>query len=105
MSKFTDYQFQPFVKEAIQNLGYTEPTPIQKEIIPLMLKETSAIGQAHTGTGKSHSFLIPIVERINVEEDHLQAVITAPTRELAAQLYDRSEERRVGKEMRCRVGE
>lgn len=88
MSKFTDYQFQPFVKEAIQNLGFTEPTPIQKEIIPLVLKGTSAIGQAHTGTGKSHSFLIPIVERINVEEDHLQAVITAPTRELAAQLYD-----------------
>lgn len=88
MSKFTDYQFQPFIQDAIKKIGFVSPTPIQKEMIPLILKGTSAIGQAHTGTGKSHSFLLPIVQRLNTEEDVLQAVITAPTRELATQLYD-----------------
>lgn len=88
MSKFTDYQFQPFLREAIQRLGFESPTPIQKEMIPLVLKGVSAIGQAHTGTGKSHSFLIPIVERINASSDDLQAIVTAPTRELAMQLFE-----------------
>lgn len=88
MSKFTDYNFQPFLREAIERLGFESPTPIQKEIIPLMLRGTSTIGQAHTGTGKSHSFLIPIVERMDVSSDALQAVIVAPTRELAAQLFE-----------------
>ncbi|WP_102691321.1 DEAD/DEAH box helicase [Rummeliibacillus pycnus] len=86
MSKYTDYNFQPFLREAIQNLGFTEPTPIQKEMIPLILKGKSAIGQAHTGTGKTHSFLIPIVERIRQDKQEVQAVITAPTRELATQI-------------------
>lgn len=88
MSKFTDYQFKPFLREAIEQLGFTSPTPIQKEMIPLILKGTNAIGQAHTGTGKSHSFLIPIVERLDDQKDELQAVITAPTRELAMQLFE-----------------
>lgn len=88
MSKFTDYQFKPFLREAIEQLGFTSPTPIQKEMIPLILKGTNAIGQAHTGTGKSHSFLIPILERLDEQKDELQAVITAPTRELAMQLFE-----------------
>ncbi|GKV68065.1 DEAD-box ATP-dependent RNA helicase CshB [Sporosarcina sp. NCCP-2716] len=88
MSRYTDYQFNPFLRDAIEELGFTSPTPIQKEMIPLILKGTSAIGQAHTGTGKSHSFLIPIVQRIDTKQDDVQAVITAPTRELAIQLFD-----------------
>ena len=87
MSKYTDYNFQPFLQSAIEKLGFTEPTPIQKEIIPLVLKGKSAIGQAHTGTGKTHSFLIPIVEKIDVERQELQAIITSPTRELATQIF------------------
>ena len=87
MSKYSDYNFQPFLREAIKELGFTEPTPIQKEMIPLILKGKSAIGQAHTGTGKTHSFLIPIVERIKQDEQKVQAVITAPTRELATQIH------------------
>ncbi|MBD7983138.1 DEAD/DEAH box helicase [Sporosarcina sp. Sa2YVA2] len=88
MSKFTDYNFKPFLREAIERLGFEQPTPIQKEMIPLILKGSNAIGQAHTGTGKSHSFLIPIVERLDEQKEELQAVITAPTRELATQLYE-----------------
>jgi len=88
MSKFTDYNFKPFVREAIGRLGFESPTPIQKEIIPLMLRGNSTIGQAHTGTGKSHSFLIPIAQRVDASKNAMQAVIVAPTRELATQLYD-----------------
>ena len=88
MSKYTDYQFKPFLQDAIAKLGFTEPTPIQKEIIPLVLKGKSAIGQAHTGTGKTHSFLLPIVERIVEEKQEVQAVITSPTRELAQQIFN-----------------
>ena len=88
MSKYTDYQFKPFLQDAIAKLGFTEPTPIQKEIIPLVLKGKSAIGQAHTGTGKTHSFLLPIVERIVEQKQEVQAVITSPTRELAQQIFD-----------------
>ncbi|RHW38551.1 DEAD/DEAH box helicase [Lysinibacillus yapensis] len=88
MSKYSDYDFKPFLKEAIKELGFEEPTPIQKEIIPLILKGKSAIGQAHTGTGKTHSFLLPIVQRIQEEKQEVQAVITSPTRELAQQIFD-----------------
>ncbi|SER81724.1 DEAD/DEAH box helicase [Psychrobacillus sp. OK032] len=88
MSKYTDYNFQPFLQNAIDKLGFQEPTPIQKEIIPLVLKGKSAIGQAHTGTGKTHSFLIPIVEKIDASKQEVQAIITSPTRELATQIYN-----------------
>ncbi|WP_438310966.1 DEAD/DEAH box helicase [Sporosarcina sp. FA9] len=100
MSKFTDYNFKPFIREAIDKLGFTGPTPIQKEIIPLILKGTSAIGQAHTGTGKSHSFLIPILERTDASLNDLQAVVVAPTRELATQLYNELTKMTEGTEIR-----
>lgn len=88
MSKFTDFQFKPFIQNAIDKLGFKEPTPIQREMIPLILKGKSAIGQAHTGTGKTHAFLLPIVQRIDEEKQEVQAVITSPTRELATQIYE-----------------
>lgn len=88
MSNFTEFQFKPFIMDAIQKLGFKEPTPIQKEMIPLILQGKSAIGQAHTGTGKTHAFLLPIVQRIDVENTEVQAVITSPTRELATQIFE-----------------
>lgn len=88
MSKFTDYQLQPFLQKAIESLGFTEPTPIQQQMIPLIMKGKSAIGQSHTGTGKTHSFLIPIVEKIDPSKLEVQAVITSPTRELATQIFN-----------------
>lgn len=88
MKLFDQYQFQPFVKETIQELNFTEPTKIQKAIMPLVYKHVDAIGISQTGTGKTHAFLIPIVDMIDVEADYVQAVITAPTRELASQIYE-----------------
>lgn len=88
MKKFSDYQFKDFVKETINELKFEAPTKIQKEIIPLVYKHRDVIGISQTGTGKTHAFLLPIVDMIDVEMDCVQAVITAPTRELASQIYE-----------------
>lgn len=87
MSKFNDYNLPPFLMEAIAELKYQEPTPIQKRMIPVIMKGKSAIGQSHTGTGKTHSFLLPIVAKIDTSKPELQAIITSPTRELATQIH------------------
>lgn len=88
MKLFEQYQFKSFVKEAIKELKFTSPTKIQKAVMPLVYKHVDVIGISQTGTGKTHAFLIPIVDMIDVEEDCVQAVITAPTRELASQIYE-----------------
>ncbi|MEG0593448.1 MAG: DEAD/DEAH box helicase [Coprobacillus sp.] len=88
MKLYEQYQFNPFVKETIKELNFESPTKIQKAIIPLVYKHLDIIGISQTGTGKTHAFLIPIIDMIDVESDCVQAVITAPTRELATQTYE-----------------
>ena len=90
MSKYSDYTFRPETKKFIELNGFTEPTPIQQQVIPLACKGKDIIGISDTGTGKTHAFLIPIMERVDAEINEVQAVITAPTRELAMQLYNRA---------------
>lgn len=84
---FLQFGFQSFINEAVEELGFYEPTEIQKKMIPLILKGKSAIGQSQTGTGKTHSYLLPIIEKVTADSEQVQAVITAPTRELAQQIY------------------
>lgn len=86
-NRFERFKFQPFIIEAINKLGFYEPTEIQERMIPLVLKGESAIGQSQTGTGKTLAFVLPILEKINPGRQEVQAVITAPTRELASQIY------------------
>jgi ATP-dependent RNA helicase CshB len=81
------YHFKPFIETAIDYKGFREPTEIQEKLIPLVLKGESAIGQSQTGTGKTHAYILPILEKINPDSREVQAVITAPTRELASQIY------------------
>ena len=57
-------------------------------MIPLGYKNNDIIGISQTGTGKTHAFLLPIMDQIDTSKDHVQAVITAPTRELATQIYN-----------------
>lgn len=90
MNKYTDYQFSEQTKKFIDENGFVIPTAIQKEVIPHALKKRDIIGISATGTGKTHAFLIPILERIDVSKECVQAVISAPTRELALQLYTRA---------------
>ena len=89
-SKFTDYTFKESTKAFIEQNGFVSPTPIQQKVIPLVCKGKDVIGISDTGTGKTHAFLIPIIERIDPELNEVQVVITAPTRELALQLYMRA---------------
>lgn len=91
MSKYTDYNFRETTKTFINLEGFKEPTPIQQAVIPLACKGRNIIGISDTGTGKTHSFLIPIMERVDSSLSVIQAVITAPTRELALQIYNRCE--------------
>ena len=84
--KFTDYQLQPFLQTALEKLSFSTPTKIQEKIIPLLLKGESVIGQSQTGSGKSHSFLLPLIHKIDPNKQELQLVITVPSRELAEQL-------------------
>lgn len=90
MGKYRDYQFNDTTKAFIALEKFIEPTPIQSEVIPLARKGRDIIGISDTGTGKTHAFLIPIMERIDTSKSCIQAVITAPTRELALQIYQRS---------------
>ncbi|MFP7482901.1 DEAD/DEAH box helicase [Priestia filamentosa] len=87
-TKFEKFSFQPFLIEAIKDLNFYEPTEIQERIIPSLLNGESAIGQSQTGTGKTHAYLLPILNKINPHKEHVQAVIMAPTRELALQIHE-----------------
>ncbi|KIL44426.1 DEAD/DEAH box helicase [Jeotgalibacillus soli] len=86
-SAFKQYEFKAFIQEAIEALGFHEPTPIQQKIIPMIKKGQSAIGQSQTGTGKTHSYLLPLLDGLDMEKQQVQVVITAPTRELAKQIH------------------
>jgi ATP-dependent RNA helicase DeaD len=71
--------------KALKENGYEDPFPIQQEAIPLMLKGIDVIGQAHTGTGKTAAFALPILNKIN-RRGPIQSLILVPTRELAVQV-------------------
>ena len=86
-SKFERFNLKPFIIEAVKELGFYEPTEIQERLIPTVLKGESAIGQSQTGTGKTHAYLLPMIQKVNPYKEEVQAIITAPTRELAAQIY------------------
>lgn len=88
MKLFSDYKFKPYIENVIKKVGFVEPTPIQKAVMPLVFKQRDVIGISQTGTGKTHAFLIPIIDLIDIEQDCVQAVIISPTRELAAQTYE-----------------
>lgn len=90
MSKYSDYTFREKTKEFIKLEGFVEPTPIQQAVIPPACKGRDIIGISATGTGKTHAFLIPIMERIDTTQPHVQALISAPTRELAQQIFHRA---------------
>ncbi|MED0678054.1 DEAD/DEAH box helicase [Aneurinibacillus thermoaerophilus] len=88
MSSFADFQLKPEILQAIADLYYKEPTPIQKEAIPLALQGKDVIGQAQTGTGKTAAFVIPMLQMLEIQKKDVQALIMTPTRELAIQIAD-----------------
>jgi len=84
---FKTFEFTPTIEKAIEHLQFVKPTKIQNEVIPYILKGDSVIGQSRTGSGKTHAFLLPLMNQLKPTQG-VQAVITAPTRELASQLYN-----------------
>ena len=81
--------FKPLL-DAVQELGYTEPTIIQKRAIPLVLQKKDIFATAQTGTGKTAAFALPILQRLRkpVEGKGVRAIILSPTRELSIQIYE-----------------
>ncbi|AOK90234.1 DEAD/DEAH box helicase [Paenibacillus polymyxa] len=74
--------------EALKEQGISSPTPVQQESIPLLMEGQDVIAEAHTGTGKTLAFLLPILQKLNLDKRHPQALVIAPTRELALQITE-----------------
>ncbi|RMC47783.1 DEAD/DEAH box helicase [Lactobacillus sp. ESL0228] len=84
---FKDEQLKPAIRTGLTKIDFTEPTKVQEKVIPILLAHKNAVVQAVTGSGKTHSFLIPVLNDIASETHYTQAILTAPSRELAEQLY------------------
>lgn len=85
---FKDYQLDSRILEALQKLGYKKLTPVQEQVIPILLDDQDVIVQAKTGSGKTAAFAIPIIDKIDWNENKPQALILSCTRELALQIKD-----------------
>lgn len=85
-TEFTSLNLRPELVQTVVALGYTEPTPIQAALIPIMLTGVDVVGQAQTGTGKTAAFALPILHNLQTGHRHIQALVLAPTRELALQV-------------------
>ena len=84
---FNEMNIQIGLKKAIEALGFTTPTDIQNEAIPKILEGNDLVGEAQTGTGKTFSFAIPMIEKIDSKKNYVQGLVMLPTRELALQVY------------------
>lgn len=91
-TQFSDFGLHPSLMQAIDKLGYSEPTPIQAGVIPSLLKGKDVIGQAQTGTGKTAAFSLPLLHNIDPIQKYVQGLVLAPTRELAMQVAKAMEE-------------
>lgn len=85
--KFADFAFDAKLKEAIEQKGFTSPTPIQDQAIPFILKGKDVVGLANTGTGKTAAFLLPLITKARLIPNE-KVLVLAPTRELAIQIAD-----------------
>jgi ATP-dependent RNA helicase DeaD len=85
---FAELGVEPPLLRAVDELGFEEPTPIQEQAIPLLLRGADIIAQAQTGTGKTAAFALPIIQKLDAAARQPQALVLAPTRELAVQVAE-----------------
>ncbi len=85
---FQELNLNEKTKRALQYAGYVCPTPIQEQAIPVILEGKDFIGQSKTGTGKTASYSLPMIEKIDPANKKVQAIVLCPTRELAVQVAD-----------------
>ena len=83
--KFEELGLYPQLLRAIKEMGFEEATPIQAQAIPVVMSGVDVIGQAQTGTGKTASFGIPLLMKVDPNNKKTQAIVLSPTRELAIQ--------------------
>ena len=93
MTEFARLGLSSQLTKTLEKTGYTQPTPIQQQVIPLMLQDYDIVGIAQTGTGKTAAFVLPLLERLKANQHkatpkHCGALIIVPTRELAKQIDD-----------------
>ncbi len=88
MKNFTALGVEQHWVEALKEQGISAPTPVQQESIPLLMEGQDVIAEAHTGTGKTLAFLLPILQKLKLDKRHPQALVIAPTRELALQITE-----------------
>ncbi len=86
MNSFEELGLSPEILGAVKALGFDVPFPIQEAVIPLLWSGSDVIGQAHTGTGKTAAFGLPILEILDENNPNIQALVLVPTRELAMQV-------------------
>ncbi len=90
---FDQFSFDPNISAAIRAVGYTKPTPIQTQAIPVVLQGRDCLGLAQTGTGKTAAYVLPILQRLSqISSRHVRVLIVAPTRELAQQIHEATAE-------------
>jgi ATP-dependent RNA helicase DeaD len=86
--KFSELPISDYIIKAVEEMGFTESTPIQSAAIPVVMSGRDVIGQAQTGTGKTAAFGIPAIEHVDAENRNTQVLILCPTRELALQVKE-----------------
>jgi len=86
VTAFKDLGLSPDIQQALDELGFEEPTPIQEQAIPELLGGHDVIGQAQTGTGKTAAFGLPLLQYLDPENNEVQAIVMTPTRELCIQV-------------------
>ncbi|WEV70459.1 DEAD/DEAH box helicase [Lactobacillus sp. ESL0785] len=91
---FKDTKIKPELQVGLEKINFTKPTKVQEAVIPVLLAHKNAVVQAVTGSGKTHAFLVPVLNAIDPEVAYTQAIITAPSRELSEQLYQVARELR-----------
>lgn len=85
LKTFSELNIKQEIKDATEKMGFSEPTPIQAEVIPSILEGRDCLAQAPTGTGKTCAFGVPLVNMVDTKNPSVQAVVLCPTRELAMQ--------------------
>jgi ATP-dependent RNA helicase DeaD len=86
MATFKELGLSEPILEALQHLGYEQPTPIQEQTIPMLLEGRDVIGQAQTGTGKTAAFGLPLLDYVDPTSEDVEALVLTPTRELCIQV-------------------
>ncbi|HFH7554155.1 TPA: DEAD/DEAH box helicase [Streptococcus agalactiae] len=100
---FKDFNFKPYIQRALDELKFVDPTDVQAKLIPVVRSGRDLVGESKTGSGKTHTFLLPIFEKLDESSDDVQVVITAPSRELGIQIYQATKQIAEHSEQEIRV--